>query len=289
MRPTILALVFALGACAETSPEVTASPADGDPADTAEVLATSEATVSAPATETLGEGVVLPAAVAAGSASSSSASAEATAVASLRPSVDVPEGPEARFTLRRGETLAHYARWSELPVEVIAAASELDLDGIYPVGTEVVVPIDDQGLAALTARRDRHHQARVDAYLAARGGSSGNLQVEVRTGDSAWTIAKEHEGIPVWLLESLNPGVDLEHLRPGQTLVVPRIGQGTVASADDAEESTNVDEDEVDLLADESESVEGGVEATFTEESAVEDDVPVEVRVLPELLRGEGE
>src|SRR5687768_10564390 len=41
------------------------------------------------------------------------------------------------YTLRRGETLAHFARWAELPVEVVAESSGLPLDGVYPVGTVV--------------------------------------------------------------------------------------------------------------------------------------------------------
>jgi hypothetical protein len=50
----------------------------------------------------------------------------------------------------------------------------------------------------------------------------------VRTGESAWSIAREQQGIPVWLLESYNPQVDLESLRPGDTLRVPIIADVVV-------------------------------------------------------------
>jgi len=48
--------------------------------------------------------------------------------------------PGRWFALRRGETLAHFARWSELPVEDIATWSGLELHGSYSVGTEVFLP-----------------------------------------------------------------------------------------------------------------------------------------------------
>lgn len=238
-----LALGLALVACGGgDAADVSGSSTDLDEelssldADTAEVLATSEAILDE---DRSGDGVDLPGVDEVPPASSIIASideeeAEAEAHA--------PTGPTARFTLRRGETLAHYARWSGLAVEDIAHASDLDLDGIYPVGTEVVVPVGGSELSALTAARDAHHTARAEAYLASRGGSRGSTFIAVRTGDTAWSIAKDNEDIPVWLLETYNPAVDLERLRPGQELMVPMLSDGTVAEAE-PERSEGVSEE----------------------------------------------
>lgn len=147
-----------------------------------------------------------------------------------------------RFNLQRGETLAHFARWAELPVESIADASSLDLDGRYPVGTEIRVPLDPQGIARVRAARADHRTARVEGYLARRGGAAGVDAHTVRSGESAWAIARDTHGIPVWVLEAYNPEVNLDRLRPGQSLSVPVLADVT---ADAAEEP------EVDLLADE--------------------------------------
>jgi hypothetical protein len=136
------------------------------------------------------------------------------------------------FTLRRGESLAHFARWSELPVEEIAAASGLPLDGAYAVGTEVFVPLTGEALARVETRREAHATQRVEGYLASRGGSVGSEFVPVRTGDTAWDIAQRQQGIPVWLLEAYNPSVDLDRLRPGQELMVPVLGDVVVDAGD---------------------------------------------------------
>jgi len=135
------------------------------------------------------------------------------------PGVVEPE-PTAIFRLRRGETLAHFARWSGIPVEDIAQSSALDLDGAYAVGTEVVLPVGEEVRAQVQTRRDTHHRVRAENYLASRG-ASGTEFYSVKTGDSAWTIARDRHGMPVWLLESLNPSADLDRLRPGANLLVP--------------------------------------------------------------------
>lgn len=131
----------------------------------------------------------------------------------------VPE--VARYRLRRGETPAHFARWSGLPVEVVAEVSGLALDGTYPVGTEVSVPVAGERRGQLEAAREAHHTRRAEGYLASRGGAVGTEFHTVRTGDTAWSISLDRHGIPVWLLETYNPSVDLERLRPGQELMVP--------------------------------------------------------------------
>ncbi|MFT4624102.1 MAG: hypothetical protein ACI8PZ_002761 [Myxococcota bacterium] len=138
--------------------------------------------------------------------------------------------PLVHFKLRRGETLAHFARWAGFPVEVVAEASGLDLNGAYPVGTEVMLPLSPEARSRVELRRTEHHVARADGYLHSRGGVAGTDFYTVRTGDSAWTIARDELGIPVWLLETYNPSVDLDALRPGIRLMVPALAD-TVADA----------------------------------------------------------
>lgn len=143
------------------------------------------------------------------------------AVAATVAAPEVPEG--STWTVRRGETLAHYARWSELPVEVVAEASGVGLDEALAVGAEVRVPGDASMRARVETARDAHHRRRAQGYLASRGGAQGTDFYQVRTGDTAWSVARDEIGVPVWLLEVYNPTVDLDALRPGQQLMVPVI------------------------------------------------------------------
>ena len=138
----------------------------------------------------------------------------------------------AEYELRRGESLAHFARWSGLTVETIADSSSLSLNGTYPVGTKITVPLTVEEQGSLDTFRDEHHIKRVEGYLASRGGSNGSEFYKVQTGDSAWIIARSRLGIPVWMLESYNPSVNLDNLQPGQELMVPIIDD-VVVSADE--------------------------------------------------------
>ena len=130
-------------------------------------------------------------------------------------------GPEpSHFFLRRGETLAHFARWSDRSIEDVADQNSLSLDGHYAVGTPIALVLTPEQRSLLETRRDKHHQTRAAAYLQSRGSKTTEFYT-VRTGDSGWKVAVERIGIPVWLLESLNPSADLSHLRPGEQLMVP--------------------------------------------------------------------
>lgn len=148
--------------------------------------------------------------------------------------VPVPEPtPLVTFELRRGESLAHFARWSGLPVEVIADASDMSLSNDQlAVGTEIRLPIDADTRSLVETRRDAHHVRRAEGWLAARGGSVGDEFYRVKTGDTAWTIARDHGNIPVWVVETYNPAADLDSLRPGQELMLPVVAD-TLAANDE--------------------------------------------------------
>lgn len=151
----------------------------------------------------------------------------------VAPEPTLPEPIEAStWTVRRGETLAHFARWSELPVEAIADASALPLEAPLAVGDEVRVPGDAERRARVEVARDAHHRRRAQGYLASRGGARGTDFYRVRTGDTAWTVARDEIGVPVWLLEVYNPTVDLDALRPGQRLMVPVIDDSVADAAE---------------------------------------------------------
>lgn len=152
---------------------------------------------------------------------SSDTPAESPLVLPVRVPVPDPT-PIVTYELRRGESLAHFARWAGLPVEVIADTSDLALfNDQLPVGTVIRVPLDPEARGLFESRRDAHHVRRAEGWLASRGGSVGDQFYRVRTGDMAWTIARDHGDLPVWLLETYNPAVDLDRLRPGQELMLP--------------------------------------------------------------------
>jgi membrane-bound lytic murein transglycosylase D len=45
----------------------------------------------------------------------------------------------------------------------------------------------------------------------------------VRSGDSVWILSQKRYNVPIWLLRQYNPDVDLEALKPGTTIVIPKV------------------------------------------------------------------
>lgn len=150
----------------------------------------------------------------------------------------------ATFALGHGETLDDYARWSGLPVEVIASASGLSLHGGYAVGTAVSVPVeDDASEARLLAAREASNEARVARWVDRHGGTGATTSHTVRTGETAWSIARSEDKMPIWVLAAYNPDTNLDRLKPGQRLLVPELVvevAPTVAAAPVVVETTEV-------------------------------------------------
>jgi membrane-bound lytic murein transglycosylase D len=54
----------------------------------------------------------------------------------------------------------------------------------------------------------------------------------VKNGDSLWELSEVRYNVPVWLLRQYNPDLDLDRIRPGNTVVVPLIAQGSRPNID---------------------------------------------------------
>ena len=230
-RFTLAALLLGLAACTTEAPNATEASDD--------ILAMSRTAVDESAVDTAQEPaapVDLEVAEVAVTALAETTTVESPVPADTIASEEVVNDEVVTgtaYVLRRGETLAHFARWSNLPVEEIAEASGLDLAGTYDVGTDILVPVAAEDVARLESLREEHSARRVTGYLASRGGSNGTDVHVVKTGETAWGIARNNQGIPLWLLESYNPSVELGALRPGDRLVVPLLNDSVAAAEDD--------------------------------------------------------
>ena len=126
-------------------------------------------------------------------------------------------------TVRAGESLDRLSRWSAASVEQIAARNDLDITAPLVPGQVLQVPIAD--LEAFESSRSGALERRLERYLAANGGLAGIEGYTVRTGDTAWAIAKHVAGVPAWVLAAFNGGESLDHLAVGATLYLPIMTQ----------------------------------------------------------------
>ncbi len=134
--------------------------------------------------------------------------------------------------VRAGENLVLLARWADSSVETVAELNGLDVsEPLYPGQSLVLPSVDETSDAAVLDSRQAFAQGRLERYLERRGGLMAVEEHRVRTGETAWAIARDQHGIPTWVLEAYNPDTDLGRLGIGERLLVPVLSD-TVAEVD---------------------------------------------------------
>ncbi|MEL6343884.1 MAG: LysM domain-containing protein [Myxococcota bacterium] len=134
--------------------------------------------------------------------------------------------PTVEIMVRDGENLALLASWAEMTVEEIAERNDLAVTGVIYPGQTLQLAIADE--EAFEDARAEATGGRLQRYLERRGGEISTIEHTVRTGETAWGIARDVVGVPMWVLALYNPSVDLDRLTIGQTLMAPQLGD-TVA------------------------------------------------------------
>lgn len=138
--------------------------------------------------------------------------------------LDEPE-PLVDIRVRAGETLDQFARWADSSVEELADINGIEVRGILVPGQALMLPIEGSDLDALEEERVADAEAKLARFIAKRGGLAGIAAHEVRSGDSAWAISKREAMVPLWVLSAFNTKVDMEALRPGDTIYLPVMGE----------------------------------------------------------------
>ena len=138
--------------------------------------------------------------------------------------------------VRAGENIVLLARWAGTDVETVAELNGLDVsEPLYPGQSLQLPTADETADAAMLETRQAFAQARLERYLERRGGLMAVEEHRVRTGETAWAIARDQHGIPTWVLSAYNPDTNLERLGIGERLLVPVLSD-TVAEVGTAEE-----------------------------------------------------
>jgi LysM repeat protein len=101
------------------------------------------------------------------------------------------------ITVRAGENLVGIASVAGVSVEEIVEANSLDArDPLHP-GQALIIPLEGDLAHAFSDARDFARADRLDRYVSGRGGLVGVEAHAVRTGETAWGIAREQAGVPV--------------------------------------------------------------------------------------------
>jgi len=126
--------------------------------------------------------------------------------------------------VRPGESLDHFARWTDSTVETIADFNELEVTApLYP-GMGLMLPLDESQRATLEQARNADIEQRLARFIDQRGGLAAIAAHQVTTGETGWDIARKTAGVPVWVLAAFNTDKDLGRLAAGDILYLPVMG-----------------------------------------------------------------
>ena len=159
---------------------------------------------------------------------SSSPFAAAPAVQPQAPAV-MPGGLPRDVVVKRGESLMHYVRWSQVSLDAIKIANpHLDPDRIF-VGARISLPMSDDQYVEFVKARAAWEKEKAEGKADEKATTAKSNKAEkpaktkshtVKSGETATSIARAHR-IDVKDLKSANPGVDLKRLKVGRALVIP--------------------------------------------------------------------
>jgi membrane-bound lytic murein transglycosylase D len=120
------------------------------------------------------------------------------------------------------ETLGHYADWLESTPTKLRALNKIPANGTVQIGRVLKLDLSHVSAARFEAQRYSYHQQIQEAFFAQYRIVGGDSHV-LKKGESIWELSQKTYNVPVWLLRQYNPDVNLNDVRPGTKLVIPRI------------------------------------------------------------------
>ena len=135
---------------------------------------------------------------------------------------DYSVGSDNTVVVQAAETLGHYADWSGVSSQALRNLNKLHKNAMVTLGHKF--KLDFSRVSAdefAAARREYHRRLQEEFFTTHR--IAGTENYSVKHGESLWAIAQQHADLPVWLVAEYNPDVDLDDVRPGTVIALPRV------------------------------------------------------------------
>ena len=124
--------------------------------------------------------------------------------------------------VQAAETLGHFADWTQVDSQALRALNKLRKSAMVTQGRKLKLDLSQVSAAQFVEARRGYHRRLQETFFAGHR-IAGTLSYAVKRGDSLWTIAQQHDDLPVWLVAQYNPDVNFQDMRPGTTLTLPQV------------------------------------------------------------------
>ena len=147
-------------------------------------------------------------------------------------------------SIEYGDGLEAIARWANTEASIVESLNGIDESEAIDAGHPLLLPMTASEASAFKAARARASELRNDRYIRKRGGLAGFKQHEMVRGETVWGIARRHGKLPLWLIQSLNPELDLNRVKVGAIVILPLLGDEAPAATQATETNEDGHDDE---------------------------------------------
>lgn len=120
------------------------------------------------------------------------------------------------------ETLGHYADWLGLLSQDLRPLNRMKSSQAVVIGKRLKLDFSKVDRETFEQRRTAYHRSLQEAYFS-QYQIEGAEEYTIRRGDLIWELTQQRYRIPLWLLLQYNPDLDLNRLRPGTKINIPKV------------------------------------------------------------------
>lgn len=135
---------------------------------------------------------------------------------------DYRVGSDDTVEVQAGETISHYAEWLQVSADTLRKANGWSPQRSLVLGQRVRLVFSKVSRDDFVARRMGYHGA-VQQEFFSRFRVADTTVHRLRPGESVWVLASQKYKVPVWLLRQYNPNLRFDQVRPGTTVIFPRV------------------------------------------------------------------
>lgn len=146
-----------------------------------------------------------------------------------------PAPPEGHpIKVRSGETLGLYERWSGVSEDELKEQNGLRKARGLRVGQTFTIVMTPEQAVQFSRMRREFHRRREEAFFRTHA-IVQLMPYVVRPGDTLRGVSTRYSDVPRWLMEKVNRGHDMTHLRPGDIINLPVVREAPPATARELE------------------------------------------------------
>ena len=119
-----------------------------------------------------------------------------------------------------GETISHYAEWTGVSAMLIRQINGFKYGRFIHLNQKIKVPFFSITPDVFFQKRSEYHKSIQEDFFE-NYKVVKTIDYTIKKGVTVWEICHEIYDIPLWLLRSYNPDVDLENLKRGGKLSIP--------------------------------------------------------------------